>query len=95
MPYASLTQKDQTASKIPAPGPCGTGAFCPSGGYSTVVCCPIMIIVYPPYLAIKAIIEKRREKKEAAAKRDQEKRAETDAGTSVERDQHRGQKLEH
>lgn len=54
-----------------------------------------MIIVYPPYLAIKAIIEKRREKKEAAAKRDQEKRAETDAGTSVERDQHRRQKLEH
>jgi hypothetical protein len=54
-----------------------------------------MIIVYPPYLAIKAIIEKRREKKEAAAKRHQGKRTETDAGTSVERDQHRRQKLEH
>ncbi|KAK3368818.1 hypothetical protein B0T24DRAFT_341214 [Lasiosphaeria ovina] len=63
MPLTPLNQRDETASKIPAPAH-GFGAFCASSGYAQVICCPFVVVTVI-VAAIRKKIKTKREEKEA------------------------------
>ncbi|RSM11050.1 hypothetical protein CDV31_006949 [Fusarium ambrosium] len=67
MPFsmADLNKRDETASKIPAPGK-GFGALFGGAGYAQVVCCPLSVIFWSGYAITKKIQKKRQEKKAMA-----------------------------
>lgn len=73
MPRASLTAKDTTAEKVPS-GYGGFGAFLGGGGYATIICCPVSMIIMG-FEAIRGKREKKQQREQADEENDPERGA--------------------